>query len=72
MDYELTIKQGRLAAVREFFRLNGRKADDHYLDWFYENFLGICKNLGYLYANDEPFSDSPYAEFALKIYDLGH
>lgn len=72
MDYELTLKQGRLTAVREFFRLNGRKADDYYLDWFYENFLGICKNLGYLYTNDEPFSDSPYAEFALHIYDIGH
>lgn len=72
MNYDEMMKKGRLDAVREFFRKHGREADEHYLDWFYENFLGICKNMGYLYSNDEPFSDSPYAEFALKIYDLGH
>ena len=72
MNYEAMLKQGRLDAVREFFRQHNREADEYYLDWFYENFLGICKNLGYLYGNDEPFSDSPYVEFALKIYDMGH
>jgi hypothetical protein len=72
MNYESVIKEARINAVREFFKSHGNHADDHYLEWFYENFLGICKNLGYLYGNDEPFSDSPYAEFALHIYALGH
>lgn len=72
MNYDELMKTGRITAVRKFFESHDRHADDYYLDWFYENFLGICKNLGYLHANDEPFSDSPYAEFALKIYDMGH
>lgn len=72
MNYELTMKQGRITAVREFFKSHGKDASDHYLDWFYENFLGICKNIGYLHANDEPMDSSPYKEFALKIYALGH
>lgn len=72
MNYELAIKQARITAVREFFKSHGKHANDHYLEWFYENFLGICKNLGYLYSNNEPFSNSPYAEFALQLYALGH
>ena len=72
MNYEIAIKQARIAAVREFFKSHGEYADDNYLEWFYENFLGICKNLGYLHSNDEPFSNSPYTEFALQIYALGH
>ena len=38
----------------------------------HENFLGICKNIGYLHANDEPLDSSPYATFALQIYAMGH
>lgn len=72
MNYELTIKQARLKAVQAFFNLHGKSADNDYLDWFYENFLGICKNLGFLHANDEPLDNSPYVEFALKIYELGY
>ena len=72
MDYELTLKALRLNAVREFFKLHGKPVDDFYLDWFYENFLGICKNLGFLHSNDEPLTSSPYATFALQIYALGH
>lgn len=72
MDYKKMIKTGRINAMREFFKQHGHHADDHYLEWFYENFLGICKNMGYLYGNDEPLDSSPYAKFALKIYALGH
>ena len=72
MNYDEMMKAGRIEAVREFFRLHGREADNHYLDWFYENFLGICKNMGFLHSNDESMDDSPYADFALRIYDLGH
>ena len=72
MNYDEMMKQGRIIAVRKFFESQGKSVSDDYLDWFYENFLGICKNLGYLYANDEPFSTSPYVDFALKIYALGH
>ena len=72
MNYDVILKQGRLNAVRAFFHQHGREADEHYLEWFYENFLGICKNLGFLHGNDMPFSESPYAEFALQIYDMGH
>jgi hypothetical protein len=25
-----------------------------------------------LHGNDMPFSESPYAEFALQIFDMGH
>jgi hypothetical protein len=70
--YEEMMKTGRIKAVREFFRQHGHNATNDYLEWFYENFLGICKNLGYLYGNGESFSNSPYTEFALKIYALGH
>lgn len=72
MNYEEMMKTGRITAVREFFKLHGHQADESYLDWFYENFLGICKNMGYLYSNGEPLNSSPYAKFALKIYALGH
>ena len=72
MNYDELMKTGRITAVRKFFESHGKSVDDHYLDWFYENFLGICKNMGYLHANDEPFSKSPYVELALKIYDISH
>lgn len=72
MNYDEMLKQGRIEAMRKFFQQHGKKADEHYLEWFYENFLGICKNMGYLHSNGIPFSDSPYAEFALAIYDMGH
>ena len=72
MDYDEMVKIGRIAALKEFFRVNGEKIDDHYADWFYENFLGICKNFGYLWGNNEDLNNSPYAEIALKIYKLAH
>lgn len=72
MDYEKTIKTARINAMRKFFELHGKEPDDFYLNWFYENFLGICKNMGYLYGNDEPLDNSPYAKFALKIYAMRH
>lgn len=72
MNYDDMMKIGRIAALKEFFKLNGRKIDDAYADWFYENFLGICKNLGYLFGNDENLNNSPYADIALKIYDFAH
>lgn len=72
MNYDEMMKAGRIEAVREFFRLHDRVADNNYLDWFYTNFLGICKNMGFLRSNDQSMDDSPYAEFALQIYDLGH
>lgn len=72
MNYEEMTKSGRLDAMRKFFRQYGRKPDERYLEWFYENFLGICKNMGYLHANGIPFTESPYAKFALQIFDLGH
>ena len=72
MNYDEMMRTGRIAAVREFFKLHGLHATDSYLEWFYENFLGICKNMGYLYSNGENMNDSPYAEFALQIYALGH
>lgn len=72
MNYEKTIKTGRITAMRKFFELYGENPTDNYLEWFYENFLGICKNMGYLYGNHENLDDSPYTEFALQIYALGH
>ena len=72
MNYEELVRTGRIAAMREFFKLHELNATDSYLDWFYENFLGICKNMGYLHSNDEDMNSSPYAKFALQIYALGH
>ena len=72
MNYDEMVKQGRIDALHEFFRLNCKEITDHYADWFYQNFLGICKNFGYLHSNGEDMNNSPYAEFALKIYSLGH
>lgn len=72
MNYEAMMKTGRITAMRKFFESHGHHATDSYLDWFYENFLGICKNMGYLYGNDEPLDSSPYAQFALKIYAMAH
>jgi hypothetical protein len=72
MNYDEMMKTGRITALKEFFRLNGKEVTDHYAEWFYENFLGICKNLGYLHGNGENLNDSPYAEMALKIYSLAH
>lgn len=72
MNYDEIMKTGRITALKEFFRLNGKEVSDHYAEWFYENFLGICKNLGYLHGNGENLNDSPYAEMALKIYSLAH
>ncbi len=70
--YDEMMKTGRIAAMREFFKQHGHEATEHYLEWFYENFLGICKNMGYLYGNNEPLNSSPYAQFALNIYTMGH
>jgi hypothetical protein len=72
MNYDEMMKAGRISAMREFFQLHGYNPTEDYLEWFYENFLGICKNMGYLFSNDEPLNKSPYAEFALRIYELGH
>lgn len=72
MNYDELMKTGRITALKEFFQMNGKEITDHYANWFYENFLGICKNLGFLYGNGENLNDSPYAEMALKIYSLAH
>ena len=72
MNYDLLLRQARITAVREFFKLHGYTPTLDYLDWFYENFLGICKNIGYLHANNEPLDSSPYAAFVLQIYALSH
>ncbi len=72
MNYTEMMRTGRITAVREFFNSHGYQPTDDYLDWFYENFLGICKNMGYLRGNNEPLDNSPYAEFALKIYALSN
>ena len=70
MNYDEMMKAGRISAVREFFKLHDLHATDEYLDWFYDNFLGICKNMGHLLGNHEPLDSSPYAEVALRIYEL--
>ena len=70
MNYTDMIKTGRMTAVREFFQLHGYQPTEDYIEWFYENFLGICKNMGYLYGNHEPLDNSPYATFALQIYKM--
>jgi hypothetical protein len=72
MNYDELMKTGRITALKEFFQMNGKEITDHYANWFYENFLGICKNLGFLYGNGENLNDSPYAEMAMKIYSLAH
>lgn len=72
MNYDEMVKIGRIAALKEFFKKNGEEIDDAYAEWFYENFLGICKNLGYLWGNKEDLNNSPYAEIALKIYSIAH
>ena len=72
MNYDEMMKAGRITALKEFFKLNDKKVTDHYANWFYENFLGICKNLGFLYGNGESLNDSPYAKMALDIYNLKH
>lgn len=70
MNYDDLMRQARLAAVRAFFKQHNIDTEGDYLDWFYANFLGICKNLGYLYGNKEPLDSSPYAQVALQIYAL--
>lgn len=72
MNYDEMAKQGRITALKEFFKMNGEEITDHYADWFYERFLGICINLGYLWSNGESLNNSPYAKMALEIYSLGH
>ena len=72
MNYDEMAKQGRIIALKEFFKQNGEEITDHYADWFYEKFLGICINLGYLWSNKEDLNKSPYAEVALKIYNRAH
>jgi hypothetical protein len=72
MNYDEMVKTGRITALKKFFKLNGREVTEDYAEWFYINFLGICKNLGFLDGNGENLNGSPYAEFALKIYDLAH
>jgi hypothetical protein len=72
MDYDEMVKTGRITALKKFFKLNGREVTEDYAEWFYINFLGICKNMGFLDGNGENLNDSPYAEIALKIYDLAH
>lgn len=72
MNYEDMVRQGRITALKEFFKKNGKEITDHYASWFYENFTGICKNLGFLYGNGEDLNQSPYANIALNIYSIGH
>ena len=72
MNYDEMVKDGRIIALKEFFKQHGKEITDHYADWFYERFLGICINLGYLWGNKEDLNSSPYAEIALKIYDIAH
>lgn len=72
MNYDDIMKTGRITALKKFFAMNGKEVTDHYAEWFYENFLGICKNLGFLYGNGENLNDSPYANMALEIYSLAH
>ena len=72
MNYDEMMKAGRISAVREFFNLHGYQPTEDYLEWFCENFLGICKNMGYLLSNNKPLDSSPYAEVALHIYELRH
>lgn len=72
MNYDEMMKSGRITALKEFFRLNNKEVTDQYADWFYDNFLGICKNLGFLHGNGENLNNSPYAKMALDIYSLAH
>lgn len=72
MNYDDMLKQGRITATNEFFKNHGHQPTDDYLEWFYENFLGICKSMGYLYGNHEPLDNSPYARLALQIYTMNN
>lgn len=72
MNYGEMIKEGRITALKEFFKQNGKEITDHYAEWFYERFLGICMNLGYLWSTRRDLNESPYAEVALKIYEIAH
>ena len=71
MNYDEMVKEGRITALKEFFKLYDKELPDYFAEWFYENFLGICKNFGYLWAEGENLLHSPYAKFALHIYNLG-
>ena len=72
MNYDEMMKTERIFALKEFFRQNSKEITDNYAEWFYINFLGICKNFGFMYACGENLNDSPYADVALSIYKLGH
>lgn len=72
MNYDELMKTGRITAVRKFFESHGYQPTESYLDWFYDNFLGICKNMGFLHGNNEDLNSSPYAEMALAVYAMGN
>jgi hypothetical protein len=72
MNYDEMVKTGRITALKTFFKMNGKEVTEDYAEWFYINFLGICKNLGFLHGNGEDLNGSPYAKMALDIYNLAH